>query len=147
MGFRIIILVIWIFAYWKIAQDEDTFISWCITIFPNKWALSFFQKIIELSLVPHPTPHYFFLYGVGWWQNKKIKFHFPEKQCLSVHFFWNCDNKQVFQCKKRMLLIGTDSNYCESTQMLLKRTQITTSCHINQGKDRVWVLFSTFESL
>ena len=31
-----------------------------------------------------------------------------------------------------MLLIGTDSNYGESTQMQLEKTQITTSCHIHQ---------------
>ena len=35
-----------------------------------------------------------------------------------------------------MLLIGIDSNYGEITQMLLKKTQITTSCHVNQGGGR-----------
>ena len=33
-----------------------------------------------------------------------------------------------------MSLIGTDSNYGESTQMLLKKPQIKTFCHINQGE-------------
>ena len=31
---------------------------------------------------------------------------------------------------KGMLLIGSDSNNGESTQMLLKKTQIKTCCHI-----------------
>ena len=31
-----------------------------------------------------------------------------------------------------MLLIGTDSNDGESSQMLLKKTLIKTSCHIHQ---------------
>ena len=30
----------------------------------------------------------------------------------------------------RILLIGTDSNYGKSTQMLLKSTQIETCCHV-----------------
>ena len=35
-----------------------------------------------------------------------------------------------------MLLIGTNLNYNESTQMLLKKTQMKTSCHIHQGRGR-----------
>ena len=34
------------------------------------------------------------------------------------------------QIIRRMLLIRIDSNYCEKTQMLLKKTQIKTYCHI-----------------
>ena len=45
-----------------------------------------------------------------------------------------------------MLLIGTDSNYGESTQMLLEKTQIKTCCHMIIQRGGKFECFSVYLS-